>query len=151
MHITRKRRTTKINLKRRRLIRVTAVLNICRIIVADGVTMADFEDVRLCDLSDRAARRARQIMEERNVSLLKELGEDVQAVYDFFVSSKKSFETIRPTLKNLFSSFNYAAVIVNDGIKRGTLDRQANELLQQCLEIIIKCAEVIKAELCGNN
>ena len=113
--------------------------------------MADFEDVRLCDLSDRAARRARQIMEERNVSLLKQLGEDVQADYDFFVSSKKSFETIRPTLKNLFSSFNYAAVIVNDGIKRGALDRQANELLQQCLEIIIKCAEVIKAELCGNS
>lgn len=111
--------------------------------------MADFEDLRLCDLLDRVARRANVILEERKVSLLKELGEDVQSVYDFFVSAKKQFTEVRPTLKNLFSSFNYAAVIVNDGIKRGALDRQANELLSQCLQIIIKCTEVVKAQLLG--
>ena len=117
--------------------------------MAEG-SMADFEDLRLCDLADRVAKRANIILEERKVSLLKELGEDVQSVYDFFVTAKKQFTEVRPTLKNLFSSFNYAAVIVNDGIKRGTLDRQANELLSQCLEIMIKCTQVIKAQLLGD-
>ncbi len=111
--------------------------------------MADFEDLRMCDLMDKVADRASEILSERKVSLLKELGEDVQSVYNFFVTSQKSFDEIQPTLKNLFSSFNYAAVIVNDGIKRGALDKQANELLSECLEIILKCTEVIKTQLKG--
>ncbi len=113
--------------------------------------MADFEDLRMCDLLDRVAKRAAQIAEERKVSLLKDLGADVQAVYDFFVSSGNDFAGIQPTLKNLFSSFNYAAVIVNDGIRRGSLDKEANELLRECLEIIVRCAEVIKAQLTGGD
>lgn len=111
--------------------------------------MADFEDVRLCDLLDKVRSRAIAIAESRNISEFKTLGKEIQSVYDFFVTSAKSYEEQQPMLKNLFSSFNYAAVIINDGIKKKTLDKQAVTLLNECLEIIAACCGNIKKSLLG--
>ncbi len=111
--------------------------------------MADFEDVRLCDLLDKVRARAVAIAESRNVSEFKKLGQEIQGVYDFFVTAVKPYEEQQPTLKNLFSSFNYAAVIINDGIKKKALDKEAVTLLNECLEIIAACCNNIKNSLLG--
>ena len=105
----------------------------------------DFEDVRLCDLLDRVKLRAEKIASTRSVSEFKSLGQDIQNVYDFFVTAEKPFEQQQDMLKNLFSSFNYAAVIINDGIKKKTLDKEAVTLLNECLEIITACCNNIKS------
>ncbi len=109
--------------------------------------MADFEDVRLCDLLDKVRSRAIAIAESRNVSEFKTLGQEIQSVYDFFVAATKPYEEQQPMLKNLFSSFNYAAVIINDGIKKKTLDKEAVTLLNECVEIIAACCSNIKKSL----
>ena len=111
--------------------------------------MADFEDVRLCDLLDKVRSRAIGIAESRNVSEFKNLGQDIQGVYDFFVTASKPYEKEQPMLKNLFTSFNYAAVIINDGIKKKTLDKEAVTLLNECLEIIAACCGNVKKSLTG--
>ena len=111
--------------------------------------MADFEDLRLCDLLDKVKSRAVEIAESRNVSEFKKLGQDIQSVYDFFVTASKPFEEQQEMLKNLFSSFNYAAVIINDGIKKKTLDKEAVELLNECLEIIAACCTNVKKSVLG--
>ncbi len=109
----------------------------------------DFEDLRLCDLLDKVGERAGGIAQTRNVSQFSKLGQEIQAVYDFFVASSKPYEEQQPMLKNLFSSFNYAAVIINDGIKKKSLDKEAAELIGECLEIICACCENIKTSLKG--
>ena len=43
-----------------------------------------------------------------------------------------------------------AAVIINDGMKRKGLDREANQLLLECLQIMLKCDELIIATLNKN-
>ena len=113
--------------------------------------MADFEDLRLCDLLDKVRTRTLDIARTRNVSQFKQLGQDIQGVYDFFVTAVKPYEEQQPMLKNLFASFNYAAVIINDGIKKKTLDNEAITLLNECLEIIVACCGNIKKSLLGEN
>ncbi|MGN0805061.1 MAG: hypothetical protein ACI4MS_06730 [Candidatus Coproplasma sp.] len=109
----------------------------------------DFEDVRLCDLLDKVEKKATAIAQTRNVSEFKDLGSAIQSVYNYFVSSSKQYEEQQPMLKNLFSSFNYSAVIINDAIKNKTLDKEATELLNECLEIIVACCKNIKNSLKG--
>lgn len=107
----------------------------------------DFEDLRLCDLLDKAEKRNETIAQTRNLSEFKSLGADLQAVYDFFVTSGKPYEEQQPMLKNLFSAFNYGAVIINDAVKNKSLDKEANSLLAECLEIISACCKNIKNSL----
>ena len=109
--------------------------------------MPDFEDLALCDLLGKVQRRAELIAVPRNASEFKQLGGEIQAVYDFFVTAKKPYEEQQPMLKNLFSSFNYAAVIINDAIKTKKADREAGVLLDECLEIICACCVNIKKSL----
>lgn len=109
--------------------------------------MTDFEDLALCDLLSKVERRVIEIAETRNASQFKELGADVQAVYDFFITAKKDYKEQQPLLKNLFSSFNYAAVIINDAIKTKKPEKDAGVLLSECLEIISACCKKIKQSL----
>lgn len=104
----------------------------------------DFEDLRLIDLLDKVQKKAEEISSTRNVSQFKELGSKIQAVYDYFVVSGKAYEEQQPMLKNLFSSFNYGAVIINDAIKTKQLDKEANTLLDECLQIIVACCKNLK-------
>ena len=64
--------------------------------------MADFEDVRLCDLLDKVRACSLAIAQSRNVSEFKKLGQEIQGVYDFFVTAAKSYEEQQPPRKNLF-------------------------------------------------
>lgn len=107
----------------------------------------DFEDLRLCDLLDKINARTVEIAKTRNVSDFSALGKNIQAAYDFFVAASKPYEAQQGMLKNMFSSFNYAAVIINDSIKKKALDKQASEMLGECLEIISACCANIKKSL----
>ncbi len=109
--------------------------------------MVDFEDLALGDLLNKVDKRVTEIAETRNASQFKQLGADIQAVYDFFVTAKKSYENEQPMLKNLFSAFNYAAVIINDAVKNKNADKEAGELLSECLEIIAACCKNIKKSI----
>ncbi|MDE6374035.1 MAG: hypothetical protein K2L72_05990 [Clostridia bacterium] len=109
--------------------------------------MADFEDLRLCDLLDKVAKRAEEISVVKNASAFKQLGSDIQNVYNFVITAKNDYAEQQPMLKNLFSSFNYAAVIINDAIKTKQPEKDAGTLLNECLEIIIACCKNIKNSL----
>ncbi len=109
----------------------------------------DFEDVRLCDLLGKVSASAATISQTRSASGFKKLGKEIQDVYDFFVTSSKAYEPQHAMLKNLFSSFNYAAVIINDGIKKKAIDRQSSAMLSECLEIIAACCANVKKSLEG--
>lgn len=109
--------------------------------------MVDFEDLALGDLLGKVEKRVTEIAETRNASQFKELGADVQNVYNFVVTAKKTYENEQPMLKNLFSAFNYAAVIINDAIKTKQPDKEAGELLNECLEIISACCKNVKKSI----
>lgn len=109
--------------------------------------MPDFEDVRLCDLLNKVSKRVVSISTDKNVSEFKQLGAEIQSVYDFFVTANKDYKEQQPMLKNLFSAFNYAAVIINDAIKSKSPDGEAGTLLTECLEIISACCTNIKKSL----
>ena len=109
--------------------------------------MVDFEDLALADLLGKVERRVTEIAQTRNASQFRQLGADIQAVYDFFVTAKKDYEEQQPMLKNLFSSFNYAAVIINDAIKTKKPDGESGTLLTECLEIISACCVNIRKSL----
>ena len=64
--------------------------------------MVDFEDLALGELLNKVERRVAEIAETRNASQFKQLGADVQAVYDFFVTAKKDYTEQQPLLKNRF-------------------------------------------------
>lgn len=109
--------------------------------------MIDFEDLALGDLLGKVERRVAEIAETRNASQFKQLGADIQSVYDFFITAKKDYQEQQPLFKNLFSSFNYAAVIINDAVKNKKAEKDAGELLNECLEIISACCKKIKQSL----
>ncbi len=109
--------------------------------------MLNFEDLRLLDLIGKFRDSVLQIQSTRNLSLLKDAGKKLQDVYNFFITSEGSYEKQQELLKNMFSSFNYAAVIVNGAIKSGALSNEDKELLNECLEIMIKCSTSIETSI----
>ena len=112
-----------------------------------GVNMPDFEDLRMIDLLKKFRADVVKIQEERSAKLLKPASKDLQDIYNFHVTADKSFIRIENNLKNLYTSFNYAAVIVNDAIKKKRLESESMLLLDECLEVMIKCCDVMIAEL----
>ncbi len=109
--------------------------------------MVDFEDLAFGDLLGKVEKRVQEIAQTRNASQFKELGADIQNVYNFVVTAKKDYEKEQPMLKNLFSSFNYAAVIINDAVANKKADKEAGELLNECLEIIAACCRNVKKSI----
>lgn len=101
--------------------------------------MATFEDLRLIDLVERFLKSVEELADTKNLSLMKETGKRLQGVYDFFITSESGYEAQQEMLKNTFSAFNYAAVIVNAALKKGKLKPEDGELLNECLQIMLKC------------
>lgn len=109
--------------------------------------MPTFEDLRLADLIKKFESTIVQIESTRSLSLLKVAGKQLQDVYDFFLTAQSGYEEQQELLKNMFSSFNYAAVIVNNAVKSGGLTAEDNELLSECLQIMLKCCQAATESL----
>lgn len=112
--------------------------------------MSDFEDLRLIDLLEKFYEAIAEVAQTKRVAGLNAAGKRLQSVYDFFITSKKPYEKEQEELKNLFSSFNYAAVIANNAIKNNSLTAEDAELLNECLEIMQKCSLNLIASLKNN-
>ena len=109
--------------------------------------MPTFEDLRLIDLIEKFEATVKEIEDTRNLSKLKDAGRQLQDVYDFFVTAESGYEEQQELLKSMFSSFNYAAVIVNNAVKCGGLSGDDNELLTECLQIMLKCCSTVITSL----
>lgn len=109
--------------------------------------MATFEDVRMIDLIKKFESTIEKLYSTKQLSLMQKASPELQAIYNFHATSDASFIEIEQYLKNMYSSFNYAAVICNEGLKKKSLDKEDGEMLMQCLEIMLKCCELIKTEL----
>ena len=109
--------------------------------------MPDFEDLRIVDLVLRFKEDIIDIQERRTASQFKQASKDLQAVYNFHLKSKKSFAVVEDYLKNLYTSFNYAAVIINDALKKKKFEARNSEILDECLEVMIRCCDIITVKL----
>ena len=110
-----------------------------------------FEQLRLTDLVNKFNADIEDVYKNKNLSVFHGASKKLQDVYNFYVTAQDDFKSIESYLKNLFSSFNYAAVIINDGKKKKGLDREANELLFECLQIMLRCCQLIVSTLGGNS
>ncbi len=106
-----------------------------------------FEQLRLVDLVQKFNDDIDDVYKNKNLSVFHGASKKLQNVYNFYVTARDDFKEVEEYLKNLFSSFNYAAVIINDSMKKKGLDREANELLFECLQIMLKCDELIISTL----
>ena len=106
-----------------------------------------FEQLRLVDLVQKFNADIDDVYKNKNLSVFHGASKKLQNVYNFYVTARDDFKEVEEYLKNLFSSFNYAAVIINDSMKKKGLDREANELLFECLQIMLKCNELIISTL----
>ena len=102
-----------------------------------------FEQLRLIDLIQKFNADIEDVYKNKNLSVFHGASKKLQDVYKFYVTAADDFKEIEEYLRNLFSSFNYAAVIINDAMKRKGLDGEANELLFECLQIMLRCDELI--------
>ena len=108
-----------------------------------------FEQLRLTDLINKFNADIEDVYNNKNLSVFHGASKKLQDVYNFYITATDDFRGIEQYLKNLFSSFNYAAVIINDAMKKKGLDREASELLFECLQIMLRCDELIVRSLSG--
>ena len=87
------------------------------------------------------------IEEERSAALFKQASKHLQDIYNFHLTAKNSFTEVEYELKSLYTSFNYGAVIINDALKKKKLDAENGVMLEECLETMLTCCDVIKAKL----
>jgi hypothetical protein len=109
--------------------------------------MATFEHLRMIDLIEKFRDEVDIIYNTKNISGFKKTSALLQSIYNFQITCKEDFGEVQEYFKNLYSSFNYAALICNEGIKKKSLDKDDGELLFECLQIMLKCCEVILAYL----
>jgi hypothetical protein len=108
-----------------------------------------FEHLRMIDLVQKFNVDVEYVYNSKNLSGFQSASKKLQDIYNFHLTSKASFTEVEEYLKNLYSSFNYAAVIVNEANRRHSLDKQDNELLFECLQILLKCCQLILDKLNG--
>jgi hypothetical protein len=106
--------------------------------------MATFEELRMADLVDKFNGEIEKIYITKNLSGFQKASTMLQNIYNFHLTADASFTDIEEYLKNLYQSFNYAALICNEGIKKHSLDKDDNELLFECLQVMLKCCSLIK-------
>ena len=106
-----------------------------------------FEQLRLVDLVNKFNTDIEDVYHNKNLSVFHGASKKLQDVYNFYLTAKDDFKVIEEYLKNLFSSFNYAAVIINDALKKKLLDAEGSQLLFECLQIMLRCDELIVAAL----
>lgn len=109
----------------------------------------NFEQLRMIDLIEKFDGDIQRVYDDRNLSVFTGASAKLQSVYNFYVTAEEGFSSVESYLKNLFSSFNYAAVIINDAMKKKKLDDEAKELLFECLQIMLKCDQLIISTLKG--
>ena len=109
--------------------------------------MADFEDLRMIDLLKQFRGDIVSIEENRSANLFKQASKDLQSIYNFHITAAKSFSQVGDNLKNLYTSFNYSAVIINDALKKKKMTPENIQLLDECLDVMLRCCDVIIATL----
>lgn len=105
--------------------------------------MSDFEDLRMIDLVEKFNEDVIDIEETRSAALFKKASKDLQNIYNFHLTSSKSFKSVEGYLKNLYTSFNYSAVIVNNAVKNKTMKKEDITLLEEGIQVMLRCCEVI--------
>ncbi|MDE7439436.1 MAG: hypothetical protein K2N23_02895 [Clostridia bacterium] len=109
--------------------------------------MPEFEDLTMIELLDNFIEDINKIQETRSAKLFKTANADLQKIYNHHLANDKAFRRVQHNLKNLYTSFNYAAVIVNDALKKRVMDKDNAELLDECLEVMLRCCIVIEETL----
>ena len=68
----------------------------------------------------------------------------LQYVYKLHLTEKKSFITVDYFLKNLYRSYNFAAAVISEAVKKKIPINEVGQL-DECLETMIDCCdEIIK-------
>ena len=81
--------------------------------------MPDSEILKMVNLLKKFRGDIISIEEERSNALrFKEASKDLQSIYALHLNNKMKFNEVEHYLKNLYASFNYAAVIMSDALKR---------------------------------
>jgi hypothetical protein len=109
--------------------------------------MANFEDLRMVDLVQKFKGKVQEIYESKKLGGFRALSADLQNVYNFYLTANNSFLKQEEAFKSLFSSFNYAAVIINNAIKQGGLQGDDGELLAECMQVMLRSCDLICSSL----
>ena len=109
--------------------------------------MSDFEDLRMLDLVKKFKEAVLQIEETRSASLFKQASKNLQDIYNFHLTADKQFKNVEDYLKNLYKSFNCSAVIVNNALKKKTVKTEDAALLDECIQIMLRCCDIIIAKI----
>ena len=112
--------------------------------------MPELVYAKMLELLEKFEEDINRIQETRSAKLFKVANVDLQNIYNLHLLNDKAFKKVQANLKNLYTSFNYAAVIVNDALKKRVMDKENAELLDECLEVMIRCCIVIQNTLKGN-
>ena len=102
---------------------------------------------KMIELLEKFEEDINKIQETRSAKLFKTANIDLQNIYNFHLLNDKAFKKVQMNLKNLYTSFNYAAVIVNDALKKRVMEKENALLLDECLEVMIRCCIVIQNTL----
>ena len=111
------------------------------------VVMPELVDLKMIELLEKFEEDINKIQETRSAKLFKTANVDLQNIYNYHLLNDKAFKRVQTNLKNLYTSFNYAAVIVNDALKKRSMDKESAELLDECLEVMLRCCIVIQNTL----
>lgn len=109
--------------------------------------MPDFEDLRMADLIKKFRVKIEEVAASGSLAKLKEASPRLQDVYNFHLAAESMFSEQEQYLKNLYSTFNYAALICNDAAKKGALSEEDRVLLTECIEILLKCCDILTSSL----
>lgn len=111
--------------------------------------MPSFEDLRMADLIKKFRAVMVDVADSGKLSKLKEASPKLQDIYNFHLTANSSLAKQEEYLKNLYSSFNYAALIANDAAKTGKLTSEDKVTLTECIQILIRCCDILVASLTG--
>ena len=111
------------------------------------VVMPELVYLKMIELIKKFEEDVNKIQETRSAKLFKTANVDLQNIYNYHLLNDKAFKKVQQYLKNLYTTFNYAAVIVNDALKKRAMDKENAELLDECLEVMMRCCMVIKDTL----
>lgn len=115
------------------------------------IFMSDFEELRMADLVKKFKNNVEEVAASGKLSALKEASPKLQDIYNFHITAQNSFSAQEENLKNMYSSFNYAALICNEAAKKGMLTAEDKVLLTECIQILLKCCDLVISSLKGES
>lgn len=112
--------------------------------------MNDIDGLKMVELVKKFKSSVLVFEGEKSGATFKSLKLDMQEIYTLHISQSKKFKGVEEYLKHIYNTFNCLSVKFTAALKMKLLPPDDAAIIDECIQIMLKCSDLTLAKLTPN-